>query len=90
MKSTEIKEALHLRGLTYSIVAEASDTKESHISAIINLHNKSKRVAGIIAKAIELPLEQVFPEYFDFPNRIKEQRNQRQKVVENLRQRLAS
>lgn len=90
MKANEIKAALQNRGLTYSMIADATGIKIAHISAIINRHNKSMKVANIVAKAIELPVEQVFPEHFTVLNQRKKAHELRQVAVNDLRQRLAS
>ncbi|PKG73155.1 DNA-binding protein [Shewanella sp. GutCb] len=90
MKANEIKAALQERGLTYSMIADATGVKIAHISAIINRHNKSMKVANIVAKAIEQPVERVFPEHFTVINQRKKDQEHRQLVIDDLRQRLAS
>ncbi|WP_065204276.1 helix-turn-helix domain-containing protein [Shewanella woodyi] len=90
MKANEIKAALQERGLTYSMIADAAGIKIAHISAIINRHNKSMKVANIVAKAIDLPVEQVFPEHTAVLNQRKKEQERRQNAVNDLRQRLAS
>lgn len=86
MKAEEIKEALRSQGLTYSMVAEASDLTVPYISSIITRATTSMRVATIISKVIDKPVEQVFPEMFI--SKVTDEK--RQQVVEQLRQRLAS
>jgi lambda repressor-like predicted transcriptional regulator len=86
MKTEEIKEALRNQGLTYSMVAEASDLTVPYISSIITRATTSMRVATIISKVIDKPVEEVFPEMF--VTKITDEK--RQVAVDQLRQRLAS
>jgi len=57
-----------------------------YLSSIITRHNTSLPVAKIVAKVIDKPVREVFPEMFN--HEIKHL--QRQQQVEDLSQRLAS
>lgn len=83
MNRDEIKDALRAKSLTYSIISEASGFSPSAISQVISRSNKSKPIANVIAKSIDIPIEDVFPELF-------ERQLKRQQTIESLRQTLAS
>ncbi|WP_462171111.1 helix-turn-helix domain-containing protein [Pseudoalteromonas xiamenensis] len=62
MKSDEIKQAVANKGYTLSMIAEALGLDLSSVSGVVCGHTKSKRVAEAVAKIIEKPVHEVFPE----------------------------
>lgn len=94
MNAEEIKAALQAQGITYAAIAEASDLTVSYISSIITRRTTSKRVSNIIAKVLQKPVEEVFPELFE-PTKGHATRRQlaeqkHQLAVDIVRQALAS
>ncbi|MRJ41059.1 helix-turn-helix domain-containing protein [Idiomarina sp. FenBw--71] len=62
MDSAKIKKELRRRGFDYSMLAEALNKSPSLISKVVARKAKSQPVALAIAKALELEIEEVFPD----------------------------
>lgn len=62
MNAEEIRERLHVNGLTCTLVAEALGLKPPVISQVIHRSASSQRVARAIAALIGEPVERVFPD----------------------------
>jgi DNA-binding XRE family transcriptional regulator len=70
MESHEIKVEIYRRrpqGLTMTAIAKKVGVSKQAISLIIERRQTSRRIAQAIADAIELPIEQVFPELYKRP-----------------------
>ncbi len=61
MKPEEIKEALHRKGYSISLIAEALDVGIATVSGTVAGHTQSRNVAEAIAKLLDKPLIEVFP-----------------------------
>lgn len=62
MLATEINAKLAKYDCSVSLLAEALNVKASSVSQIINRQSDSKRIANAIAKVIQLPVEDIFPD----------------------------
>lgn len=62
MDHNEIKAAIYEKGYTLAMVAECINKRPSHVSSIIHRRNTSSVIANAIAKVLDLPVEQVFPD----------------------------
>lgn len=62
MKKDQIKKGLAAKGYDYSMIAEVLSRSPSLISKVAARKARSVRVAQAIAKALELPVEEVFPD----------------------------
>ncbi|WP_418608869.1 helix-turn-helix domain-containing protein [Pseudoalteromonas sp. US3C1013] len=62
MNHEEIKAAIYEKGYTLAMIAECINKHPSHISSIIHRRNTSSVIAKAIAKVIDKPVEQVFPD----------------------------
>jgi len=86
MNASEIKQALAEKGINLAILGEATSHSPQRFSSVINRSQKSTPLAKIVAKAIDRPFDEVFPDY----QIMCDKRSNRQQVVDSLRQRLAS
>lgn len=62
MDKDAIKQALHAKGFSFTMIAEALGVGPNAVSAIASRRGQSKRVADAIAKALEMPVEEIFPD----------------------------
>lgn len=62
MDKDAIKQALHAKGVSFSMIAEALGIGPNAVSAIASRRGQSKRVADAIAKVLERPVEEIFPD----------------------------
>lgn len=60
MKPNEIRAALLLKNITLAEIAKQLGVHRPHISAVIYGNRPTRYVREAIAKAIDLPVEQVF------------------------------
>lgn len=73
MDSRNILEALQAKGINFSIVAEAIGVSTNMVSSVASRKATSRRVAKAISKAIDLPIEQVFPDKPDYHSPVPRQ-----------------
>ena len=84
-----IKTELRIKGYSMSMIADALGCTPVNVHQVCKGSNNSQRVANAVATALDLSIEQVFPDvpsYAD-PQHFSTSRQQR---VEALQQRLAS
>jgi transcriptional regulator with XRE-family HTH domain len=62
MTSREIRAALILKGITQASIAEELGVSASMISQVIDGKKRSERIQHAIARAIDRPVHQVFPD----------------------------
>lgn len=86
MTADEIKKALNERGYSLAMLGRASDINPARFSTVIHRHESSRRVAGLVAKALDKPLTEVFPEYLQQ----EQARSLRLNKLNELKQRLVS
>lgn len=87
MKPEEIKEALHSKGYSLSIIAEALDVGIATVSATVAGHTLSRPIAEAICKLLDKSLKEVFPneeKYHRPPRLIGEARVKRIAEVKQL------
>lgn len=63
MKPAHIRQAIAAQGLNLRIVAQALEVSPVSVGNVINRRQTSFRIAEAIAKIINSPLFEVFPEY---------------------------
>lgn len=68
MDKNQIKKALAANGYDFSIVAAAIERSPSLISKVASRKARSRIVANAIAKAIGMPVQEVFPDIEDYHN----------------------
>jgi len=78
MNSTEIKAEIHKKGFSCAMLAETLGTTPNAVSGVINRHTTSTRIASAIAKIIDKPVTDVFPDVAtytgSFHSRVKQER----------------
>lgn len=62
MDSRDILSSLKSVGINFSIVAEAIGVSTNMVSSVAARKSTSRRVAHAIARAIDKPIEQIFPD----------------------------
>ncbi|CAI86600.1 helix-turn-helix domain-containing protein [Pseudoalteromonas translucida] len=82
MNHEEIKAAIYKKGYTLAMVAECINKHPSHISSIIHRRNTSSVIANAIAKAIDMPVEQVFPDVPAYQCKTKQEANLNKRKAE--------
>ncbi len=89
MDRETIKTELRKKGYSLSMIAAALNCSPVNVQQVVKRLNNSKRVAHAIATALELSIEEVFP---DVPSYTQAHyfATSRQQRVEALQQRLAS
>ncbi|WP_432460826.1 helix-turn-helix domain-containing protein [Agarivorans sp. QJM3NY_25] len=92
MTSEEIKNELYQKGYTLRLLADASGLCRTGFTNVINRRDKSRNVAGVIAKALERPIAEVFPDMPEYTDGYARpaRGNARDAKLEELQQRLAS
>lgn len=88
MLALEINNGLSLKGVNAAMIAEALKVKPASVSQVISRHSDSKRIATAIAKILEKPVEDVFPDKPQYHAGYSRAAVRTSKVNE-LRQRLA-
>lgn len=63
MNAKQILINLNQKELNFSVIAEVCNTSTSHVSNVAHRKTTSRKIAEAISIAIEIPLEEVFPEY---------------------------
>ena len=64
MKPLDIRIALMRAGVRQTDIAAAAGVTAGHIACVIDRKSKSDRVQRLIAKALEMTVEQVFPDIY--------------------------
>ncbi|CAM4174626.1 helix-turn-helix domain-containing protein [Pseudoalteromonas byunsanensis] len=90
MKPNEIKQAIAEQGYTLSMIAEVLEVNLSNVSGVVCGHTQSKRVADFIAKIIDKPTEEVFPNVTSYARPKVLRGMARQQGIAQLQQLLAS
>ena len=68
MDKNQIKKALAEKGYDFSIVAHAIERSPSLISKVVARQARSRIVAMALAKAIDKPIQEVFPDVEEYHN----------------------
>nr|WP_279039071.1 XRE family transcriptional regulator [Snodgrassella alvi] len=84
MDSQKIYQELNVKGLNASIIAEVIGVLPQSVAVVIRKGKGSKRIANVIATAIDKNLEDVFPFYKQKNERIE----QRKVQAANLKKKL--
>ena len=71
MHPADIQAALKKRGLTQQAIADQLRVSPITVSQVIRGKNISDRIMKAVAKAIEKPVQYVFPEYYLSPPKRK-------------------
>lgn len=79
MNAEKIYQALNERGLNASIIAEAINVLPQSVAVVIRTGKGSKRIASVVATALDLSLEDVFPFYAE-----KEEKRAKRKQKANV------
>jgi Ner family transcriptional regulator len=84
MNATEIKAAIRQKGFSSALIAETLKTSPNAVSGVINRHTTSKRIAAAIAKIIDKPVTEIFPDVITYtdPAHIKNEKMRTQKGKE--------
>lgn len=64
MKPLDIRIALMRAGVRQADIATTAGVTAGHIAGVIERRSKSDRVQRLIARALEMPVEQVFPDIY--------------------------
>ncbi len=89
MDRETIKSELRKKGYSLSMIAAALNCSPVNVQQVVRRLNNSLRVAHAIATALELPIEEVFPDVPSYVD-VKHFATSRQERIEALQQRLAS
>ena len=83
MDSEQIKKDLAARGFDFSMLAAAIDKSPSLVSKVAARKATSRFVAAAIAKALEKPISEVFPDIDVYRTEVirDEQRKQKQREL---------
>lgn len=84
MDSQKIYQELNVKGLNASIIAEVIGVLPQSVAVVIRKGKGSKRIANVIATAIDKNLEDVFPFYKQKNEKIE----QRKVQAANLKKKL--
>lgn len=87
MSPKQIKTALALRGYSVTLVAQALYKTPGLISKVVNKKATSRPIAEAIAKLIDVPLEEAFPEVCE-TSRAKANELKRNEKLEEIRSKL--
>lgn len=89
MDRETIKSELNKKGYSLAMIAAALNCSAVNVQQVVKRLNHSHRVAHAIATALELPIQEVFPDVPTYSN-TKFFNTSRQQRIESLQQRLAS
>jgi lambda repressor-like predicted transcriptional regulator len=64
MKPLDIRIALMRAGVRQTDIAAAAGVTPGHVACVLDRKSKSDRVQRLIAKALEMSVEQVFPDIY--------------------------
>ena len=85
MQGAEISRTLKEKGLNFALMAEACNVTTAHVYNVAYRNTTSFTIAKKIAYAIDLPFQQVFPEYAN-----KEEKTKRKaQKISSLSQKLS-
>ncbi|MDN7123312.1 helix-turn-helix domain-containing protein [Pseudidiomarina terrestris] len=84
MDSNKIKKELAQRGYDFSMLAKALGKSPSLISKVASRKARSQSVAAALAKALDRPIEEVFPDVESYHGAVvtsKEDREQKEREL---------
>lgn len=85
MNGSKISQTLKIKGLNFSILAEACGVTTAHVYNVAYRKTASLIIAKKIACAIDAPFQQVFPEYAEKAQKSEE----RARKISRLSQKLS-
>lgn len=62
MKGYEIRQRLSDKSIKVGDIAESIGISSAAVSKVLHGHGRSRRIEALIAQALGLPVEQVFPD----------------------------
>ncbi|WP_027670067.1 helix-turn-helix domain-containing protein [Rheinheimera baltica] len=90
MEATAIKQALYDKGYSFAMIGEALDVNANVVSGVCYRRTTSKGVATAIAKVLEKPVTEVFPDVDSYRKGRLPKGNARTAKQAELQQLLAS
>lgn len=90
MNGSEIRQALHAKGFTLTMLAEELGVHSNLVRAVIHRRGTSKSAADAIAKVLGQPVTEIFPDVPSYAAPGLPNPNQREAKRAELRQLLAS